>query len=105
MARVFRLLVLIAVLLMPFGMAPAAAKMRSGAPAAGMGMTHCPEQGSSHRGVALGACTMACSAALPACDLSQPEPTHLTCRTVESALVPPLSGLHPEIVTPPPRSC
>jgi hypothetical protein len=103
MATMWRLIVLIAVLLMPLGTQPAAA-----APAAhhsaSMPMQHCPDQRSNHnmtRG--LHECTMACSAALPAADLASHEPLLIVCEPILPTAAERLQGLHPEAATPPPK--
>ena len=98
-----RLLILVATLLMPFGMQPAAA-----APSthdhASMPMQHCPEPGSSHgtKG-AFAECTMVCSAALPAADLARDEPLRIVCAPAEARAVRQLHGIHPDTATPPPK--
>ena len=103
MATLLRLFALLAVLLMPFGMQPAA-----GAPAAGhhasMPMQHCPEQAPRHdpKG-AFAECTMACSAALPAADRADDRPPLLICAPSEAAAVRIMHGLHPDTATPPPK--
>jgi hypothetical protein len=101
-SQLIRLLTLIAVLLMPFEMAPAAATSNRGTPSA-MPMQHCPEQRSNHASGAFGECMMACSAALPATEPSYPEPQRIACAPSERLLVRTLIGLHPDIATPPPR--
>jgi hypothetical protein len=100
-----KLLVLLAVLLMPLGMsaAPAAAASHHSA-SASMPMQHCPEQAPSQdskRGFV--DCTMACSAALPAVELPQEEhlPTASTPAAASTAEI--LHGLHPDTATPPPK--
>ena len=104
MARMIRLIALLAVLLLPFGMVPAAAA-DSHQHMASMPMQHCPEQVPS-QGVKGGfaECTMACSSALPAFDAG-PEETVQTdrgCNLVTVAHV--LHGLHPDTATPPPKA-
>jgi hypothetical protein len=103
MALAWKLLALVAVLLMPFGMtaAPAAAMHH---PSASMPMQHCPEQGPKQSGKAgFVECTMACSAALPASDVRRDEPLSIVCVPVGHAVVHELDGLHPDTATPPPR--
>ncbi|QNM81731.1 hypothetical protein H8M03_06540 [Sphingomonas sabuli] len=97
-----RLLTLLAVMLMPFGMATAA----SPPPSSHAAMAeHCPDgqQAPSHHDGMVGECTMACASALPA---AVPE------RTASDAVAPPvllsaaiarLAGMELEIATPPPR--
>jgi hypothetical protein len=99
LSRILRLLTLVAVLLMPFGMASAAAHRVTAAP-----MQHCPQQGSNHpsKGT-LAECTMACSAALPAAERAGNEPVRIISAPMVAALPPRLHGLHPETATPPPK--
>jgi hypothetical protein len=97
-----KLLLLLAVLLMPLGMAPAAAAMPSHS--ASMPMGHCPDQAPKHDmkgGIA--ECTMACAGALPAADLARDEPITLACERAVAIIQHELRGLHPETATPPPR--
>ncbi len=103
MALAWKLLTLIAVLLMPFGMtaAPAATAMHHSTSAP---MRHCPEQAPKPTGKAgFVECTMVCSAALPASDLKRDEPRLIVCTPVEAEAVRQLDGLHPDTATPPPR--
>lgn len=104
MARMISLIALLAVLLLPFAMVPAAA---AGSPhhSASMPMQHCPEQAPAHGmkgGVA--ECTMACSSALPAFDAASEETVQADrgCNPVMVAHV--LHGLHPDPATPPPKA-
>lgn len=102
MAKLSRLIAFLCVLLMPLGMQPAAAM-----PAqhhAAMSMQHCPEQRPSyHSKGAFAECTMACSAALPASDLSRAGPLSIAGAMAEPALAQTFRGLHPETATSPPR--
>jgi hypothetical protein len=52
---------------------------------------------------AFAACTMACSAALPAVDTASPRGPLIDCVPVDCPAVQRLSGVHPETATPPPR--
>ena len=98
-----RLLVLVAVLLMPLGMQPATAGSVTHH-AAAMPMQHCPEQPSKHDGKsAFAECTMVCSSALPAADLPRPQPLLLFCALETSGVNQILRGLNPETATPPPK--
>ena len=103
MATFLRLFALLAVLLMPFGMQPAAGAPAAGHPAS-MPMQHCPEQAPRHdpKG-AFAECTMACSAALPAADRADDRPPLLICAPSEAAAVRIMHGLHPDTATPPPK--
>lgn len=103
MALVWKLLTLIAVVLMPLGMsaAPAAAMQHH---SASMPMQHCPEQNPAQSGKAgFVECTMACSAALPAVEPAQGELMPMRCAPVEADPVAQLHGLHPDTATPPPK--
>jgi hypothetical protein len=100
-----RLLALIAVLMLPFGMAaPAAVPAAHHSATAAMPLDHCPDQQSSvgHKG-AVAECAMPCSSALPAADVSSVG-AHPVGRTL---VLPPLdqvlSQIELEIATPPPK--
>jgi hypothetical protein len=105
MAMAWKLLGLIAALLMPLGMtaAPAAAAQHHGT-AASMPMEHCPDQDSKAGSKAgFAQCTMACSAALPATDLGTNQPMLIVCTPTQARAAHRLQGLHPETATPPPK--
>lgn len=100
---VAKLMLLVAVLLMPFAMTatPAAAVQHHNA---SMPMQHCPEQAPKSTGKAgFIECTMVCSAALPASELKRDAPRLIVCAPAEAAAVRQLHGVHPETATPPPR--
>ena len=98
-----KLLLMLAVLAMPFGMAaPAAAAAHHAMPVSAMPMQHCPDQSGSSHGIG-GECTMACAATLPAVSLSAQEHIALVPIPAPRALAAPLLGLHPDTETPPPR--
>jgi hypothetical protein len=102
-ATALKLLALLAVMLMPLGMAasPAAAHHQ---PAAAMPMEHCPEPEPAHTTRSgFVDCTMACSAALPAVGSSIPMRPLILCAPVELSLSNRLRGLHPDTATPPPK--
>ncbi len=98
-----KLLLVVALLLMPLAMAPAAAEVHHGRAAAAMAdcdrhaPTHHPKSG-------LAECTMACSAALPASDVLRDEPPLIPALPVERAAAQIFDGLRPETATPPPRT-
>lgn len=100
-----RLAVLVTLLFMPFGMTTAA----SAAPAPSherhaMAMQHCPHQEPRHQAdVGFAACTMVCSAALPAGELASTEETKPAPRQSFALVTDRLHGILPEIATPPPR--
>jgi hypothetical protein len=105
MTRVIaKLMVLIAVLLMPVGMAPALAAPGHHQAMALMPMGHCPDQGSS-RDVKHGfaECTMACATALPAAYARRDQPALIICTPVAAIAPHALHGLHPDTATPPPK--
>jgi hypothetical protein len=98
-----RLLVLLAVLLMPLGMtaAPAASPQHH---SASLPMQHCADKAPKPAGTAgFTACTMVCSAALPVDQVERGEGRMIVCAPAEAAAVRQLDGLHPETATPPPR--
>ena len=107
MGRLGRLLVLLAVLVMPLGMARAAAAMPSMAHHAVMSvpaMEHCPDQSSKHddnAGPAM--CSMACASALPAQDLVRDEMPLQASQLVVATPAETLRGILMEIATPPPN--
>jgi len=102
MATVWRLLALVAVVLMPLGMAPAAAGPHQHHEA--MPMQHCPDQGSKPTNKSgFVECTMACSAALPAISSEQNQPLPIIAVPAVTTVATLLHGLHPETATPPPR--
>ena len=99
-----KLLVLVAVLLLPLGMAPATATSAHQPMAMDMAKGHCPDQSSHHDekgGIA--ECTMACAGALPAADLASPQPLPLIHEIMLPAVAERLDGLHPDTATPPPK--
>jgi hypothetical protein len=97
-----RLLALVAVLLMPFGMAPVSSAARH-EHSASMN-SHCPQQAPKQAGkAAFAECTMACSAALPATELPREHPLLINCMPVGPSTAKALQGLHPETATPPPK--
>ena len=99
-----KLLVLVAVLIMPFAMTPANASMSSHHQMASMPMGHCDEQAPSHAGKnGIAECTMACSAALPATAPPQEDLPPVAPAALHSAVPPILHGLHPDTATPPPK--
>ena len=106
MGVIGRLLVLFAVLLMPLGMAPAAASAPANhhATMAGMAMEHCPDQSSKHdHNDGLAMCSMACASALPAQDLARDETPLRHHQLVIPMMVQTLHGVLLEIATPPPK--
>jgi hypothetical protein len=99
-----KLLLLVAVLLMPLGMNPAAAETGGREAMAAMPMGHCDRQAPRHeRTHGFAECTMACSAALPAVDAAQDEPPPIVCLPAQPATAHVLDGLHAETATPPPK--
>ena len=103
MALAWKLLTLIALMLMPFGMtaAPAAASHDH---SASMAMGHCPDQlPDRHPATGLHECAMACSAALPAADMRQDDSVLIGHVPTVAYVVHQLHGLHPETATPPPK--
>ena len=102
--RFSKLLLLIAMVLVPFGMSPVAAASHH-APGAGMPMQHCPEQGSKHESKSgFAECTMACSAALPAADVRADGSPLVVIASIVPRALHALHGLHPDTATPPPKA-
>jgi hypothetical protein len=98
------LMLLLAVLLMPFGMSPAVAAGSHHADSAAMAMGHCPDRqqhGDMKGGIA--ECTMACAAALPAGNPAQAGPLTIVCEPAAPARAERLPGIHPDTATPPPK--
>jgi hypothetical protein len=99
-----RLLVLLAVVLMPLGMQPAAAS----APAsdhhgmmAGKSAGHCPDRSSWHE-LGAGTCSIAC--ALPAQEFARDDRLVRDHELVAPVLAQTLHGVLLEIATPPPKA-
>jgi hypothetical protein len=102
---IIKLLALLAVLLMPLGMSPAAAAPVHHDMGAGMPMGHCPDQAPSHdKKSGFAECTMACAAALPAVEAPAAGLPIVPAELPSLALSDRLYGLHPETATPPPRA-
>jgi len=102
--RILALLALLAVIVMPFGMAPAQASPVEHHAMAGMAMDHCPDQQgpkAPHGG--FDQCTMACAAALPALDAPRAAAPMIVCEPLAQPAAERLHGLHPETATPPPK--
>ncbi|MEO7602436.1 MAG: hypothetical protein ABIS39_04120 [Sphingomicrobium sp.] len=99
-----KLLILLALLTMPAGMSWAGASAPAGGHAAVMGMTHCPDPApaaDAEPGIA--ACTMVCSAALPAIGPSASEPQSVSELPLPMLTMKILAGVLLDIATPPPR--
>jgi len=98
-----KLLLLVAVLVMPLGMSGAmAAQTARDAPRAMMG--HCPDGAPSHHernGIA--ECTMACAGVLPAVDSAHHPSRTMAEEAIQPTIARQLRGLHPETATPPPK--
>jgi hypothetical protein len=103
LAKVWKLITLLALLLMPFGMTAAPASAHQSM-AAGMPTEHCPDQGSNHGAKGgFAECTMACAAALPTADFASQGPLLIVCQPIQPAAALQLHGLHPDTATPPPK--
>jgi hypothetical protein len=100
-----KLLLLFAVLIMPFGMGQApAAPPRHAMPSVDMPTQHCPEQAPTHQNKAgMAECTMSCSAALPAGDCHSGEPRRIASAAPLASPAPELHGILLETATPPPK--
>lgn len=105
MGVVGRLLMLLAVLILPFGMAPAASAALSGDQHSASGMSHCPDQPGKHQhDQGLASCSMACASALPAQDLPRDDVLVKRERVRFAFVRYSLNGIQPEIATPPPKA-
>jgi len=107
MGMLGRLLVVLAVLLMPVGMRSAAASplpsdhhaMMTGTP-----MGHCPQQPVGHQHQdGLATCSMVCASTLPAQDWARDDTTLRDHQLVAPVPARTLHGILPEIATPPPK--
>ena len=105
LALVTRSLLIVAVLLMPFGMASAASSAARQIPT-GMAMQHCPDNDAADHGLKAGiaACTMACAGALPATDLARRYHSLPVAEGQTAVIARHMPGLHPETLTPPPKA-
>lgn len=102
MAQVWKLLTLIAVLLMPVGMTAAPAAASAPHRVASMPMRDCPASSHDMKD-GFAECTMACAASLPAVDRVS-DPALPIAHALIAPVVPmPLHGLHPDTATPPPK--
>ena len=99
-----KLLVLLALLLMPLGMTPASGAAQHGhSTQSAMPMQHCPDPAQTPEKGAFAQCTMACASALPAVGKAIADPLVVVCAPQQPAAAQLLHGLHPETATPPPR--
>ncbi len=99
-----RMLALLAVLLLPFGMSAAPAEPHA-AETMTMPAEHCPDTPErSQTKFAPAACSMACSAALPAADQPLPAAGPQLRIVAQPGAVSSLPGIELEIATPPPRA-
>jgi hypothetical protein len=102
-----KLVLLVAVLLMPLGMGSAAASAPTidhHAMTTGLTMDHCPGQPNNHdRAGGMAMCSMACASALPAQDLARDDTHERTHQLVAPMIGRTLSGILPETATPPPK--
>jgi len=100
-----RLFATLAVILMPFGMAAApAATSQHQQMTTAMPMQHCPAPAAPGSNGALAHCAMACSAALPAVSSPQMFAYPVVRSLPQVPAITVLSGIDPEIATPPPRT-
>ena len=98
-----KLLALLAVLLMPLGMAaPASASQHHSM--ASMPIQHCPDHAPGQKGkFGFTECTMACAGALPAVERSPNDERRSDVTLVLALPVHQLHGIQVEIATPPPK--
>lgn len=99
-----KLLVLFALLTMPAGMSWAGTSTPSGGHEAMMDRTHCPDPApAADREPGIAACTMVCSAALPAIGPVASELYNLSELPLPALTMKMLVGILLDIATPPPR--
>src|SRR3954463_6301517 len=98
-----RLILLLAMLMMPLGMTGAVAAPNASA-AVDMMAGHCPDQQREHDKGGIADCTMACAAALPAANCMADAARIRPVTLIETVQPHRLHGLHPETATPPPRA-
>jgi hypothetical protein len=99
-----KMMLFASLLLMPLGMAPALASPMHGPAAAQSAMPHCPDPASQGQKGAIGECTMACAAALPAAAEFDKPPLRRVALPPQRVEARALTDLHPAPATPPPRS-
>ena len=104
MAVLWKLLALVALLLTSFSMTSPVRAAPHHDMSAAMQMEHCPDAGgkSAPKG-GVPECAMACSAALPAADVPQPQLPTVGCSPTHGPLARSLHGIHPDTATPPPK--
>ena len=105
MRTLWKLVVLIAVLLMPLGMqqAASATMVHGHGTAVSMPMEHCPDQSKHEQNGGFATCSMACASALPAQQLARDDAPTRAHQLVKPMAAQTLHGLHPEVPAPPPK--
>lgn len=104
MAATLRLLSLLALLMMPFGMAAAPAAPTAGHHSESMPMEGCREAPAQDGADgSMSDCAMPCSAALPAADLAPAGLEPMIAAMTEPRVDRKLMGVLTEIATPPPK--
>ena len=98
-----KLMLIATLLLMPFGMAGAAADA-GGEVDAAMAMSHCPDAPKRTSDSGIAHCAMACSAALPAAETPPQLWPQIARKLILPGVVRQLDGLHGETATPPPKA-
>lgn len=96
------LLILAVLALMPLGMMPAGAMAATEHHEAAMA-GHCQDEEETDNSAGFAQCTMACAAALPAIDAPVEADVAMTACPLAVTRIVHLSGLEPDIATPPPR--
>jgi len=101
MAMLLRLLTILAVVALPFGIVtPASAAHHE---TETMLMQHCPDQRQPAADQGIAQCTMACAAALPAFDAGLAGGPVIICAPEPPAPSHALHGIQHDIATPPPK--
>jgi hypothetical protein len=101
-----KLITVLAVLLMPLGMAAAPAALPAGHHAVAGAIEHCPDSQLPSPDLAggLAECAMPCASALPAWDYPPPTESPRPQQPAERRIEHRLTGVLMEIATPPPKT-
>jgi hypothetical protein len=103
MAMLLRVLTILAVLVMPFGMVTPAAAAHHQSAASAMPLQHCPDEQQRSDAPGIAQCTMACAAALPAPGSFGTGGPKIVCAPEPPAPPHALHGIQEDIATPPPK--
>ena len=98
-----KLVLLVAVLIMPLGMTSAGASVHDSRAMANMPMPHDPDRSKHEQSGCVATCSMACASALPAQDVARDEAVSADHQLVTPMIAQSLNGLDPEVPAPPPK--